>query len=186
MIAGVVAAAALVLALPGPRDALASWLGLETVHIVRVDTIPSNLGTTLRLGTETPIADVRGRAVPVLAPPAAGTPTRAYTDEPAVMTSPRPAPISSSRDLLIPAFAVFGACVLSIIWACAVPKSNHTLAANPIILVLSFMTRPFWDIAPPTFLVPCGGILVQLPNFHHSRDLEVPLNLYYSASDRQR
>src|SRR3954462_15688432 len=59
VIAGVVAATALVLALPGPRDALASWLGLETVHIVRVDTIPSNLGTTLRLGTETPIADVR-------------------------------------------------------------------------------------------------------------------------------
>src|SRR3981081_3438512 len=107
-----------------------------------------------------------------------------YTDDPVVMTSPRPAPISSSSDLLIPAFAVFGACVLSIIWACAVPKSNHTPAANPIMLVLSFMTTPFWGIAFPTFLVPSGGILVQLRDFRHSRDLEVVLNLHHSASDR--
>jgi len=83
VIAGV-AAAALLLALPGPRDALASWLGLETVHIVRVDTIPADLGTTLRLGAESPIADVRARAVPVLAPQAAGPPAHAYIDEPAV------------------------------------------------------------------------------------------------------
>src|SRR5581483_2463517 len=51
-----------------------------------------------------------------------------YTDEPAVITSPRPAPISSSRDLLSPALAVFGACVLSIICACAANPASSTPA----------------------------------------------------------
>lgn len=83
VLAGVIAAAVLVFALPGPRDALASWLGLETVRIVRVDTIPDDLGTTLHLGTEAPLDAVRSRAVPVLAPPRAGAPAHAYVDEPA-------------------------------------------------------------------------------------------------------
>src|SRR5882762_7687871 len=67
-----------------------------------------------------------------------------YTDDPAVITSPRPAPISSSSDLLMPALAVFGACVLSIICACdTAPISSpaaliklRTLRSNRIAILL--------------------------------------------------
>ena len=63
------------------------------------------------------------------------------------MTSPRPAPISSCSDLLMPAFAVFGACVLSIICACvAIPATNTATLVKPRTLphtciVVSFTTN---------------------------------------------
>jgi hypothetical protein len=60
-----------------------------------------------------------------------------YTDEPAVITSPRPAPISSDSDLLMPALAVFGACVLSIIWACD-PAAMTNNATNNVAFLRDF------------------------------------------------
>src|SRR5258706_9320146 len=78
----VVLAAVAVLALPGPREAVADWLGLRTVHIVRVDTLPSDLGTILNLGHEVPLDQLRGSAFTVLTAPSLGPPTRAYTGEP--------------------------------------------------------------------------------------------------------
>src|SRR5882672_11432188 len=62
-------------------------------------------------------------------------------DEPSVITSPRPAPISSSSDLLMPALAVLGACVLSIICAGApIPRSSNALPVKPLSLPRNFMT----------------------------------------------
>ena len=55
-------------------------------------------------------------------------------DESGVMTSPRPAPISSRSDLLMPAFAVFGACVLSISWARTVGAKNSSATARLLIV----------------------------------------------------
>src|SRR5215471_1575320 len=50
------------------------------------------------------------------------------------MTLPRPAPISSVNDLLIPAAAVLVACVLSIIWARAASPSSKVHPATTKIL----------------------------------------------------
>ncbi len=76
------------LALPAPRHAVAEWLGISTVHIVRVDSLPAsvgtaNLGTTLRLGREVPLDEARRDApFTVLAPAPLDHPTTTYVDEP--------------------------------------------------------------------------------------------------------
>jgi hypothetical protein len=57
-----------------------------------------------------------------------------YADEPMTLASPRPAPISSDNDLLIPAFSGFVACVLSIIWARAFAPSAHDEATSAMAL----------------------------------------------------
>src|SRR5437016_2925157 len=49
-----------------------------------------------------------------------------------VSTLPRPVPISSVKDLLIPAAAVLLACVLSIIWASAAIDRNRLGIARTV------------------------------------------------------
>src|SRR5262249_56740581 len=48
-----------------------------------------------------------------------------YVDDPTMLALPRPAPISSDSDLLMPPNSGFVACVLSIIWARAFAPSAH-------------------------------------------------------------
>src|SRR5215475_2979007 len=69
-----------------------------------------------------------------------------HIDEPEVFTSPRPGPISSASDLLIPARDVLVAWLLSIIWACAVIANSsiaerHTMTMNSLIRLI---LRSFW------------------------------------------
>src|SRR4029453_14273340 len=64
-----------------------------------------------------------------------------YADEPTTPALPRPAPTSSDRDLLMPAFSGFVACVLSIIWARADPPSAHDEAASALALTQSLMVH---------------------------------------------
>jgi hypothetical protein len=73
----------MVLALPAPRHAVADWLGFSSVHIVRVDSLPPDLGTTLRLGREVSPDEARGQ-VPftVVAPTGLGPPAKTYVGEP--------------------------------------------------------------------------------------------------------
>jgi len=82
-----VAAAILVialLALPAPRHAVAEWLGITGVRVVRVPSIPADTGTTLRLGREVSIDEARAAApFTLMAPSGIGDPTKAYTGEPA-------------------------------------------------------------------------------------------------------
>jgi len=70
-------------AFPGPREAVADWLGLSAVQIVRVDEVPADIGTTLRLGREVPVGSIPSPSFTVVAPPSPGPPQRAYVDEPA-------------------------------------------------------------------------------------------------------
>jgi hypothetical protein len=72
-----------VLALPAPRHAVADWLGFSSVHIVRVDSLPPGLGTTLRLGREVSAEEARGQMpFTVMAPTGLGPPAKAYVGEP--------------------------------------------------------------------------------------------------------
>ena len=53
------------------------------MRIVRVDSLPSNIGTTLQLGREVSVNDARdGAPFAVMAPATAGDPAKAYVDEP--------------------------------------------------------------------------------------------------------
>ena len=79
-VATVVAA---VVGLPGPRAAVADWLGIRSIEIVRVNQLPQGLGSTLRLGVAVPVGAVaRGHAV--LVPSGLLPPSAAYVDEPTV------------------------------------------------------------------------------------------------------
>lgn len=70
-----------VLAFPGPRTALAEWIGIRTVRIVPTTEVPQNVGSTLQLGREVSLEEA-GRVTVLAAPPELGTPARAYTGEP--------------------------------------------------------------------------------------------------------
>src|SRR5437763_10180378 len=51
-------------------------------------------------------------------------------EDPQVFASPRPAPASSGKDLPMPAFAVFGACVRSVSWANVRAGPRHPITTN--------------------------------------------------------
>lgn len=73
-----------VLVLPAPRHAVARWLGIGTIEVTRVDTLPAGLGDHLVLGRRVPVADaLASAAFDVLVPQAAGAPTAAFTGVPA-------------------------------------------------------------------------------------------------------
>src|SRR5438045_587030 len=74
VIAIAVASVLALFVLPGPREAVADFFGLSTVHIVRVNDVPDTLGTNLRLGREVPVNEVASPAFTVLAPASAGGP----------------------------------------------------------------------------------------------------------------
>src|SRR5437868_14495935 len=67
-------------------------------------------------------------------------------EDPQVFASQRPAPASSCKDLPMPAFAVFGACVRSVSWANvrAGPRhpitTNHTTARMCILLSSEYIS----------------------------------------------
>jgi hypothetical protein len=79
----VVAAALAVLVLPAPRHAVADWLGFSTVHIVRVDSLPPDLGSRLQLGRRVALDEARGHPpFTVMAPSTLDDPVAAFVDEP--------------------------------------------------------------------------------------------------------
>src|SRR4030095_3791728 len=88
-----------------------------------------------------------------------------YADEPTTPALPRPAPTSSDRDLLMPAFSGFEACVLSIIWARADPPSAHDEAASALALTQSLMVHLR------------GRILRSAATRRHSERLKILLSL---------
>jgi len=71
-----------------------------------------------------------------------------YIEEFGIITLPRPTPTSSVRDLLMPAPAVFGACVLSINCACALSPIKSAPA-------VSARSLPGYLIQPPP---SCSGL----------------------------
>jgi hypothetical protein len=81
-----VAAAVLVVgvvALPAPRHAVADWLGIGGVDVVRVDAIPPNLSTTFQLGREVSVAEAQQIApFTVMQPSALGPADKVYAGEP--------------------------------------------------------------------------------------------------------
>jgi hypothetical protein len=69
-VAIVVTATAVLTFSPASREAIADWLGIRGVDIERRVTPPSNLGTNLKLGLRTSLADARRQiAFEVLLPP---------------------------------------------------------------------------------------------------------------------
>ena len=71
-----------IIGLPGPREAVADWLGIRSVQIVRVDQLPHGLGSDLRLGTSVPLDQVANPGRGVVAPSGIERPAAAYVDEP--------------------------------------------------------------------------------------------------------
>jgi hypothetical protein len=70
---------AVVVAVPPTRRAVARWLGIGSVHVEQVPTLPSGLGASLRLGnTVTLDAATRAMPFPVKAPAALGSPAKVY------------------------------------------------------------------------------------------------------------
>jgi hypothetical protein len=89
----VAAAVALLVALaatlvaPGPRHAVARWLGIGSVTVTYTDAVPAAVGRTYDLGTPTSLARAIQRADAagwrLAAPGAAGDPARAFAGRPA-------------------------------------------------------------------------------------------------------
>src|SRR6266436_4475412 len=70
-----------------------------------------------------------------------------YADEPTTFTFPRPVPISSANDLLMPALIGFVACVLSIICAReGAPPRASAGATSAMALKQGFMVNPFSSV----------------------------------------
>jgi hypothetical protein len=71
------------LTLPAPRQALADWLGIGTVRVVRTEQVPDRVGSALRLGQQVSL-DEAGAGVPftILGPSSLGTPGAVYAGEP--------------------------------------------------------------------------------------------------------
>jgi hypothetical protein len=71
------------LSFPAPREALADWLGIGAVRVVRTDQIPDGTGSVLRLGHEVSLDEARSRApFTILGPSSLGTPSAIYAGEP--------------------------------------------------------------------------------------------------------
>jgi hypothetical protein len=84
----VVAAAVLLvvlvaLAVPGPRHAVARWLGIGSVAVTYTGEVPGDAGATYDLGTPVPVARAVDEADwPVAAPADAGDPSAAFVGRP--------------------------------------------------------------------------------------------------------
>ena len=84
---GIAAAVLLValLALPAPREALADWLGIGAVRVVRTDQPSEPLGSELRLGRAVSLEEARDRApFTIVGPPSLGPPSAVYGGEPSI------------------------------------------------------------------------------------------------------
>ncbi|HKA83959.1 MAG TPA: hypothetical protein VKD21_08850 [Acidimicrobiales bacterium] len=80
-------ALAATLVAPGPRHAVARWLGIGSVTVTYTDRVPASAGGTYDLGAPTPVAHAIRRADAagwhLAAPSAAGDPARAFVGRPA-------------------------------------------------------------------------------------------------------
>lgn len=80
-------ALAATLVVPGPRHAVARWLGIGSVTVTYTDRVPAAVGRTYDLGTPTSLARAIQRADAagwrLAAPSAAGGPARAFVGRPA-------------------------------------------------------------------------------------------------------
>ena len=71
------------LSFPAPRAALADWLGIGAVRVVRTDEIPEGTGSVPHLGDEVSLDEARSRApFTILGPSSLGTPSAGYAGEP--------------------------------------------------------------------------------------------------------
>ncbi len=71
------------LSFPAPRQAVADWLGIGAVRVIRTEQIPDGTGTELRLGREVSLGEARSRApFTILGPSSLGTPSSIYAGEP--------------------------------------------------------------------------------------------------------
>jgi hypothetical protein len=71
------------LTLPAPRQALADWLGIGTVRVVRTDRVPDRTGSVLRLGHLVSLDEARRRMpFTILGPSRLGAPSAVYAGEP--------------------------------------------------------------------------------------------------------
>jgi hypothetical protein len=71
------------LAVPGPRHAVARWLGIGSVAVTYTDEVPEDAGATYDLGTPVPVARAVDEADwPVAAPADAGDPSAAFVGRP--------------------------------------------------------------------------------------------------------
>ena len=83
-----VAAAAVItmvvlLSFPAPREALADWLGIGAVRVIRTEQVPDATGSVLRLGKEVSLDAARSRApFTILGPASLGSPSAVYVGEP--------------------------------------------------------------------------------------------------------
>jgi hypothetical protein len=72
-----------VLALPAPRHAVARWLGIGTIEVTRVESLPAGLGDRLTLGRATFVDEaLDSTAFDVLLPDTATAPNAAFTGVP--------------------------------------------------------------------------------------------------------
>lgn len=79
----VVVALAATLAAPGPRAAVARWLGIGSVDVTYTDEVPFAAGRTFDLGTPVPLPEALDEATwPVQSPANVDAPARAYTGQP--------------------------------------------------------------------------------------------------------
>src|SRR5215471_5250224 len=88
-------------------------------------------------------------------------------EEPGVMASPRPAPISSCNDLLIPPLATLGAWVLSISCAWTGSPTSPSTPANEIVLGIELqrfgcICYPLTSFSLHSTLLSHGSRLVKL------------------------
>jgi hypothetical protein len=78
---------AVTLVVPGPRHAVARWLGIGSVTVTYTDRVPAAVGRTYELGAPTSVARAIQRADAagwrLAAPSAAGDPARAFVGRPA-------------------------------------------------------------------------------------------------------
>jgi hypothetical protein len=85
--AALLVALAATLAAPGPRHAVARWLGIGSVTVTYTDRVPAGVGRTYDLGAPTSVARAIRRADAagwrLAAPTAAGDPDRAFVGLPA-------------------------------------------------------------------------------------------------------
>jgi hypothetical protein len=82
-IAVVAAVVVLVVALPGPRRAIARWFGIGSVQIESVDELPADLGSELSLGEAVAVDEVSDRvAFDVVVPESLPGPSAAFAGRP--------------------------------------------------------------------------------------------------------
>ena len=71
------------LAWPAPRHAVADWLGIGAVRVVRTGDVPAGTGSVLRLGREVSLEEASDRApFTILGPATMEAPSAIYLGEP--------------------------------------------------------------------------------------------------------